>query len=161
MGIYLPSVNDHKILPAPQQYGFLHISQQWIGNSWRCPPLLLRKTVVSKVPMLNLGTQITSPHLLQCCALFLSAVLCSSAPVHTPITTSPLPPHSTPVLHYFSPVQPPFLFIFDCSLPTYMEPDGYLHQGLPFIQDVGSDAHHFPSQCKIPKANYFLTAVEF
>lgn len=93
--------------------------------------------------------------------IFFSAVLCSSAPVHTPITTSPLPPHSTPILHYFSPVQPPFLFIFDCSLPTYMEPDGYPHQGLPFIQDVGSDAHHFPSQCKIPKANYFLTAVEF
>lgn len=76
-GIYLPSVNDHKILPAPQQYGFLHISQQCIGNSWMCPPLLLRKTVVSKVPMLNQGTQITSPHLLQCCA-----VLRSCSPHH-------------------------------------------------------------------------------
>lgn len=54
-----------------------------------------------------------------------------------------------------------FFFLFVCSLPIYMEPDGYLHQGLPFMQDVKSDAHHLPSHCKISKANYFLTAVEF
>lgn len=105
--------------------------------------------------MLNHSTQITTPHLVQCHALF-------SAPVHTPITASPFPPLTQLQFCIILP-QSNLLFLLSICLQStyYMEPGGYLHRGLPFMQDVKSDAHHLPSHCKISKANYFLTAVEF